>query len=170
MPDLLTHYATSLLIATRALPLRHALLFALVGLLPDVDALLKIHRSATHSLVLVAAAALAIPALRRHAKHAALALAIYALHIVLDVFTAPTPALWPLAGESYAITIKVDGTVADKIAIAPHVEINAEPTHFTRVQAVEGPIVSTTGLVVATTTATLLATEYINRRRMALWR
>jgi len=47
MPDLLTHYATSLLIATRALPLRHALLFALVGLLPDVDALLKIHRSAT---------------------------------------------------------------------------------------------------------------------------
>jgi len=90
MPDLLTHYATSLLIATRALPLRHAALLALVGLLPDVDALFKIHRSATHSLLLVAAAA-AIPALRRRAKHAALA--IYALYIVLDVLTAPTPAL-----------------------------------------------------------------------------
>jgi len=60
--------------------------------------------------------------------------------------------------------------VADKITIAPHVEINAEPTNFTRVKAVEGPIVSTTGLIVATTTAALLATEYINRRRMALWR
>jgi len=170
MPDLLTHYATSLLIATRALPLRHAALLALAGLLPDIDALLKIHRSATHSLLLVATAAIAIPALKRHAKYAALALAIYALHIVLDVFTAPTPALWPLVEESYAITIKVDGTVADKIAIAPHVEINAEPTHFTQVQAVEGPVVSTTGIITATTTAVLLATEHINRRRMALWR
>jgi len=164
MPDLLTHYVTSLLIATRALPMRHAVLLALVGLLPDVDALLKIHRSATHSLLLVAAAALAIPALRRHAKHTALALAIYALHIVLDVFTAPTPALWPIVEESYAITIKIDGTVADKIAIAPHIEINAEPTHFTRVQAIEGPIISTTGLVVATTTAALLAIEYAAQR------
>jgi len=168
MPDLLTHYATSLLIATRALPLRHAALLALVGLLPDVDALLKIHRSATHSLLLVVAAAPAIPALKRHAKYAALALAIYALHIVLDVFTAPTPALWPILGESYTITIKVDGIVADKVAVTPHVEIDAEPAHFTQVQAVEGPIVSTTGLVVAITTAALLATEYVNGHRMAL--
>jgi len=167
MPDLLTHYATSLLIATRALPLRHALLFALVGLLPDVDALLKIHRSATHSLLLVATAAIAIPALRHHAKHAALALAIYALHIVLDIFTAPTPALWPLAGESYTITIKVDGTVTDKVAVTPHVEINAEPAHFTQVQAVERPLVSTTGIITATTTTALLAMEHANRRRTA---
>jgi len=167
MPDLLTHYATSLLIATRAQPLRHAALLALVGLLPDIDALLKIHRSATHSLLLVATAAPAIPALRHRAKHAALALAIYALHIALDIFTAPTPALWPLAEESYAITIKVDGTVADKVAVTPHLEIKTEPTHFTPVQAIEGPIVSTTGIITATTTAALLAMERANRRRAA---
>jgi len=100
MPDLLTHYATSLLIATRALPMRHAALLALVGLLPDVDALLKIHRSATHSLVLAAAAAIAVPALRHRAKHAALALAIYALHIVLDVLQRPHPRCGPYSGKA----------------------------------------------------------------------
>jgi len=83
------------------------------------------------------------------------------------VFTALTPATWPILGESYAIAIKVDGTAADKIAIAPRVEINAEPIHFTQVQAVEGPIISTTGVVIATITAALLATEYVNRRRTA---
>ncbi|MGC8983278.1 MAG: hypothetical protein ACP5KA_05990, partial [Desulfurococcaceae archaeon] len=52
MPDLATHYALSYLVASRALSRREALLVAFIGLLPDVDALLRIHRWVTHSLVL----------------------------------------------------------------------------------------------------------------------
>jgi len=59
----------------------------------------------------------------------------------------------------------MDGVIYHKIVTATHVKINAKHTRFMQAQAVEGPIVSTTGLVVATTTAALLATEYAEKRR-----
>jgi len=44
VPDVAAHYAVSLLVASRIVKLRYALLFALVGLLPDIDALFRVHR------------------------------------------------------------------------------------------------------------------------------
>jgi hypothetical protein len=49
MPDLLTHYMASYLVARALVGPRRALLLAFVGLLPDVDALLLVHRWVTHS-------------------------------------------------------------------------------------------------------------------------
>jgi membrane-bound metal-dependent hydrolase YbcI (DUF457 family) len=54
MPDLLAHYASSVLVARVRVDTKTALLIGLVGLIPDIDALLRIHRWITHSLVLVA--------------------------------------------------------------------------------------------------------------------
>jgi membrane-bound metal-dependent hydrolase YbcI (DUF457 family) len=69
MPDALTHYASSYLVSRAALKPERAALAALAGLLPDLDALLRIHRWATHSLVLaLAATALAVTAAERSAK------------------------------------------------------------------------------------------------------
>ncbi len=50
MPDLLTHYMASYLVARALVGPRRALLLAFVGLLPDVDALLLVHRWVTHSV------------------------------------------------------------------------------------------------------------------------
>ncbi len=50
MPDLLTHYMASYLVAKALVGPRRALLLAFVGLLPDVDALLLVHRWVTHSI------------------------------------------------------------------------------------------------------------------------
>jgi len=42
MPNLLTHYASSVLVARTRLGLKKSLLLGLVGLLPDIDVLLHV--------------------------------------------------------------------------------------------------------------------------------
>ena len=54
MPDALAHYAVSYLVASRVTKHKYALFIALIGLLPDIDVLLRVHRWVTHSIVPVA--------------------------------------------------------------------------------------------------------------------
>ncbi|MEM2080286.1 MAG: hypothetical protein QW104_06370, partial [Nitrososphaerota archaeon] len=53
MPELLLHFAISFSLAALVLGLKKGLLVGLVGILPDLDALARVHRSFTHSLVLL---------------------------------------------------------------------------------------------------------------------
>jgi membrane-bound metal-dependent hydrolase YbcI (DUF457 family) len=164
MPDALTHYASSYLVPRAALKPKQAALAALAGLLPDLDALLRIHRWATHSLVLaLAAAAPILLALRlaknRHLHAAALVAALYALHITLDALTSPTPALWPLA-PSLQVKIEVNGRMSTRgPALAASAAVATSPTDFTRKPYVEGPLMSETGLALAATTLAVTAAE-----------
>jgi len=85
LPDLVTHYVSSYLVARSALRPRYAALLALAGLLPDIDVLLRIHRWITHSLpvVLLAAAPMLLfirVKRREFFRFAALVLLIYVLH------------------------------------------------------------------------------------------
>ena len=154
MPDALTHCASSYLVPRAALKPKQA---ALAGLLPDLDALLRIHRWATHSLVLaLTAAALVLLALRlaksRHLRAAALVAALYALHIALDALTSPTPTLWSLA-PSLQVKIEVNGRMSTRgPALAVSAAVATSPTDFTRKPHVEGPLVEA-GLVLAATAA-----------------
>jgi membrane-bound metal-dependent hydrolase YbcI (DUF457 family) len=163
MPDALTHYASSYLVSRAALKPKRAALAALAGLLPDLDALLRIHRWATHSLVLaLAAAAPVLLALRlaksRHLRAAALVAALYALHIALDALTSPTPALWPLA-PSLQVKIEVNGRISTRgPAPAASAAVATSPTDFTTKPYVEGPLAEA-GLALAATTLALTAAE-----------
>lgn len=163
MPDLLTHYALSYLVASRVRDNREALALAFVGVLPDLDALLRIHRSFTHSLVLtaLAGAALLIAARKkRHTGAAALALLLYAIHIALDLLTAPTPVLWPLTDQAYVVTVAIDSTVTQAgVIVTPAISLEAAPADLAPQPAVEGPLVSPTGLVAATGVAVAIALE-----------
>jgi len=166
VPDALTHYAASLLVASRAAKLRLAALIALVGLLPDLDVVLGIHRWITHSLVVAAAlSAAALLAARRIGpqafRYAALACALYALHLAFDALTAPTPLLWPLAGEAYMVSLRLDGALAaGGVALVPRVAVVREAVDFTP-RPLEGPIVSAGGVIMAVTAGALLAAERI---------
>ena len=162
---MLTHYAVSYLIASRSLKPKRALLVALVGLLPDIDALFRIHRWATHSLVLtalvVAIAVLSVSATRReYLGHVALFSALYTLHIVMDVFTGPTPILWPLSSKEYAVSIGVNGIIScGGVGIEPYAELAVSDADFTQKPMVNGPVVSATGVVVSIAVAALILAE-----------
>ena len=51
MPDALAHYAVSYLVASKVTKPKYSLLRALIGLLPDIDVPLRVHRWVTHSVV-----------------------------------------------------------------------------------------------------------------------
>jgi len=146
---------------------RYALLYALIGLLPDVDVMLRIHRWVTHSLMVVALMAVPIVAISKYLrrdllKYLVLGLTAYTLHIVLDVFTAPTPLAWPMTGYAYMVILDVNGLLsADMLKIITNLTITIEPTDFTPRTAIEGPIITATGVVLVLTTATISITERV---------
>lgn len=176
MPDLLAHYAASLLVSSRRLQLKQALLISLVGLLPDVDALLRVHRWATHSIVLaslvILALYLAACRLKPSARElVAIAGLLYILHIAMDLFTGSTPMLYPLTDQSYYLKMGVDGVVGfNGVSLTPVITFMVEPVDFEVKTAIEGPVMAPEGVVMALVTAIVLAVEYSkthsrNRRR-----
>jgi len=173
LPDLLTHYAVSYLVSSRFASARYSIVLALVGLLPDLDALIGVHRGATHSLIIAGLIGLMAALLVRYTKPGytwipLLALTLYALHIVLDVFTAPTPLLYPLTSNSYMVSIGVNGFVAGgQISVKPQIALVSEPVDFTPRQVVEGPVVSGAGVIVAIGIGIALLAEKLPRKKTA---
>jgi len=165
MPDLLTHYMASYLVARALVELRRALLLAFVGLLPDVNALLLVHRWVTHSVpvALLASAPLLVLtyAYRRgYFGVVVLAVLLYTLHIVMDLLTGLTPALWPLA-PALALNIEVNGVYSvDGVRVTPGFEVVVGPVDFARRDLVEGPLVSETGLVLLVVVIVLTIVGY----------
>jgi len=165
MPDLLTHYMASYLVAKALVEPRRALLLAFVGLLPDVDALLLVHRWVTHSIPVELLASTPLLALtytyrREYVGVAVLAVLLYTLHIVMDLLTGLTPALWPLA-PALAVNIEVNGAYSvNSVRVTPGLEVVVEPVDFARRDLVEGPLVSETGLVLLVVAIVLTIVGY----------
>jgi membrane-bound metal-dependent hydrolase YbcI (DUF457 family) len=170
MPDLLAHYASSVLVARVRVDTRIALLVGFVGLIPDVDALFRIHRWITHSLVLVALFTTPLVILvywcgRRYLGLALAILLIYTLHLLLDVFTGPTPILYPLA-DSIWIKIQVNGaSTATGITVNPSITVATVKPDFTQMEIVEGPLVTETGAIIAVVTVVTLLLEHFIKPR-----
>jgi len=164
MPDLLTHYMASYLVARALVEPRRALLLAFVGLLPDVDALLLVHRWVTHSIPVALLALTPLLALtyayrRGYVGVAVLAVLLYIVHVVMDVFTGLTPIMWPLA-PALAVNIGVNGVYGvDGVRVTPGFEIIVGPVDFARRDSVEGPLVSETGLMLALVVALISLIE-----------
>ena len=169
MPDALTHLVASYAIASRIVGYKRAVLLCLFGLLPDIDVFLCVHRWCTHSIVI--ATLIAIPLIgviwlsrfRRFLRIAIAAYLLYTLHIILDLFTAPTPVLWPTYREAYMVSIEVVGVIDPgvEIGIDSRIELYSEYTRFV-VHRVEGPVISTSGMLIAIAIAMLLLVERIS--------
>ena len=169
MPDLATHYALSYLVASRALSRREALLVAFIGLLPDVDALLRIHRWVTHSLVLAVLLFSGLVLLASQWKRARtlvlVALALYVLHIALDVFTAPTPVFWPLDARSYYVKVGLEGSVSGGgIQLVPSLKLIATESDFAVKPVLEAPLITATGIITSIAVAAALAAEALAKK------
>jgi membrane-bound metal-dependent hydrolase YbcI (DUF457 family) len=169
MPDLLAHYMASYLIARALVEPRRALLLAFVGLLPDVDALLLVHRWVTHSIPVALLALTPLLALtyayrREYVGVAVLAVLLYTMHVVMDLLTGLTPALWPLA-PALAVNIEVNGVYSvNGVRVTPGFEVVVGPVDFARRDLVEGPLVSETGLMLVLLVALISLIEYASRR------
>lgn len=154
MPDLITHYVVSLFISSRVTKFKYSLLLALVGLLPDLDVLFRVHRWFTHSIV-VAITVFTLLFLivyiinRRFLKYVVLSASLYFLHIIIDIFIASTPLLWPLTDKGYKLAIELNSVLSmDRISIEPNVVLIVKNIDFNVKHHIEGPIISTEGTLI----------------------
>lgn len=93
--------------APLAATLRRGAWFALLGMVPDIDLLLAIHRGPTHSIGAALIVGLATTALASDVRLGLAAGCAYATHVVLDWLGADNSmpvgimALWPITWEYY---------------------------------------------------------------------
>lgn len=155
----MTHYSVSLLIGYKPLGLRNALLFALVGLLPDIDAIFRVHRWFTHSLVFFVGVMLVLLALRPN-RLLALGGLLYGLHILVDLFTAPTPILYPFSGQALWVRVGLDVSIGATVGLKGWLSFEWVSAEF-EPRVLEGPLISDVGLAVALGVLVFLALDRV---------
>jgi hypothetical protein len=88
--------------------LRKATLASLVALVPDADVLFHIHRSQSHSIIVLAAIVIPLLVVVHNRKGVRTIVLLCGLgvvsHLIMDLFQAPTPLLWPLLNESLMVS------------------------------------------------------------------
>ncbi len=176
MPEPLLHFAIPFSIAAPILGLRKAFLVGLIALIPDLDAAVGIHRSVTHSLVILTLFSIAplILIARLQPRSLDVAFASYlgmVSHLLMDLFQTYTPILYPLTNHS--LWIDVNGIIRisqETLATQLEATLKTEPTTFTRFTELDAPLFTSQGLIISlilitipTLTAALKTTAPANK-------
>jgi dolichol-phosphate mannosyltransferase len=153
MPELLLHFAIPFALVAPVLGIRRALLAGFIAILPDIDALMYIHRSVTHSIpLLMIPATLFVVVFWKAGKGsrtvAACTLSLLS-HPILDLFQSPTPILYPLSQYSYHLSVKMNALISEKIVPEVAVRVSFETTNFSRFQTLDAPIFTDVGFVIS---------------------
>jgi len=153
MPEALLHFAVVFTVSAPIIGLRRALLASIISLAPDLDALFLIHRSITHSLVVIFPAVLISLAVSYRIKLGqktvlASGLALIS-HPILDLFQTYTPILYPLSPFSYHVNMAAAVTIANEIS--PHITytVKAKPPDFTPSPVLDAPLFTTEGFIIS---------------------
>lgn len=130
-----------------------AITLAVIGILPDVDALLLIHRSLSHSIIImtiVFAPIILYTKFRRPElqKIAFLAFLVAVSHPILDLESL-TPIFWPIYQNSISIKLAINGVVDQGYGIRPIFKLSQSPTDFTKALSIDYPIFTTNGLLIS---------------------
>lgn len=154
MSELLIHFTVPFALTSPILGVKKALVVGFIALLPDVDALLHVHRSITHSLILTIIIAIPVVATVASIKPKLASLGVASFlavlsHLVLDVFQTYTPILYPLTQQS--IHVDVNGGVIIGSGLNPYIkaDIHTTPTDFTPFTQLDAPIFTSEGLAIS---------------------
>lgn len=133
---------------------REAFAASLIALLPDVDALFGVHRSMTHSLVVVLASCGIMLVLMKAVRPKLVRFGVFATlgllsHLLLDVFTTYTPILWPLV--NFSLFVSVDGGVhmSEIMNVKVNLDVSTRTTDFTSFTALDAPLFTSEGFAIA---------------------
>jgi membrane-bound metal-dependent hydrolase YbcI (DUF457 family) len=159
MVEPLLHFAVSFAsLRAFGLDLRKVLFASLIALTPDIDVLFQVHRSQTHSLVLLAFVTLPLLILtwNRRSVRSLVLLGAFGVstHIILDLFQSSTPVLWPLVNESFWIPFTQYLHMGSAAVVTGSATVQVEPTGIERFTSFDAPVLTGEGLVLS---AVLLA-------------
>jgi len=136
------------------LDLRKVLFASLIALTPDLDVLFQVHRSQSHSFVLLALVTLPLLVLtwNRNTLRSLVLLGAFGVsaHLVLDLFQSSTPVLWPLLNESFWIRVTLHLHMGSAVAVTGPARVHVEPTVIERFTSFDAPVLTGEGLVLST--------------------
>jgi hypothetical protein len=147
----LLHFAVPF-VTLRALGVdwKSSLFASLLALAPDLDVFLSVHRSFSHSAI-VLLLLLIVPILMLGRNHRTIRnltlLAAFAVttHLVLDTFQTYTPLLWPLYDRSIQIDTSLNLHLGGTQSLIPSIAVQTEPTDFTSFKTFDAPLITAQG-------------------------
>lgn len=150
---------------------RRSLFASALALTPDLDVLFHVHRSLSHSLVVLAIVVLQIFLVMRKDRTArgVLLAAIIGLisHLVLDLFGDFTPLLWPAINQSLWLSVDLSVHIGSQPAFSGWLRLLAKPTVLEPFESFDGPILTATGVGISLALLTPTLLENFTKRRSA---
>jgi hypothetical protein len=141
---------------------------AVLGIVPDLDALFLVHRSISHSAVILSLAWAPILAITYFKpRYRKLGLLVLLSHPVIDMMGSSTPILWPLLDTSIHISLSLNGKVGEGVSLIPRVEVQRTATVFKQVTSIDYPLFTGEGLTVSLLLLIPLALNLLRERRSA---
>ncbi len=135
--------------AEKAIPL------ALLGIVPDLDILFYVHRSPSHSAVVITAAFI-IPIIaawlyrREYLHYAILGYLSTVSHPIFDMLGGYTPILWPLYNQSIMISIQLILRINPVIQLEPQFAVKQIPITFPQIETFHALVFNGPGALMAT--------------------
>ncbi|MEM1542506.1 MAG: metal-dependent hydrolase [Candidatus Bathyarchaeia archaeon] len=155
MPEPALHFAVIFALSAPRLRVGEAILLSLFALLPDLDITLYIHRSMSHSIIVLGA--LCLPTLltayilkRKYFKLGLLSFLAILSHPIMDCFQTYTPILYPITGKS--LWVKVDGWITiSSWSFRPQASIYIKETLtiFESLKSLDAPIFTSDGFILS---------------------
>jgi len=158
MPEVSLHFAVTFALMVPVLGLRKAGIVSFISLLPDLDFLFYIHRSFSHSIVILLVGSLVVVSLVRKFKPSLSSLTLAACvgligHSIMDIFSGPTPLLWPLVKESVSVSVALGLVAGESFSFSWTAAVKWFPASSSPILAAQrvmvGPIFSSEGFVVS---------------------
>ena len=132
---------------------RKATFASFLALTPDLDVIFHVHRSPTHSLVILAVGTICLVAMarRRQVLRMMIMLAAFGIltHLFLDLFQFFTPILWPLSNQSFWISgdLKIHSDYG--ALITSSMRLLMEPTNLIPFVSFNEPVLTSLGVGIA---------------------
>ncbi len=145
-----------------------AIPIALLGITPDLDVLFYIHRSPSHSAVVIFAAFLVLFLVawfirREYARYIILGFLATVSHPVFDMLGGYTPILWPLYDKSIMISTQLTLRADPLLRLETSFKISQTPTVFHHLESFQGLVFSGPGYLMA-----LVLVVYVSYRLILL--
>jgi dolichol-phosphate mannosyltransferase len=155
MPELALHFSVVFALVAPRLGVKRALLLSFIALVPDLDVLMHVHRSMSHSILILAFAYTPILLAVYRFKPKGFRLALLGLlallsHPVMDCFQTYTPILYPLLDRS--VWLSVDGGVwISPSGLKPFASAGVKdtPTVFKRFTTMDAPVFTGEGFLIS---------------------
>ena len=148
--------------------LRKAVPLSLLALLPDLDALFLVHRSFSHSLIVLVGVAGPVwwythkfkPRFSRMMWLASLSVAS---HMVMDLFCGHTPLLWPVYNKAVWVKTELMVSLGSSFSLQGLAELELQPVSFQPFGTLDAPILTGEGLILSGILLTPLAVQWLRR-------